>query len=168
VTLRATILACLTAAPLAIEFAYFAGMAGSGAALLTRTSGQVGPSIRRSISSWHKGGVATASVVLALAGISRCEPRAVALLRFTHLLHTGPRSFRWGGRRQLYVSVPEAAEPFPTRLAGPVADLSRRYGRRGLYPVLAAVASAPSALQPLADKPEAEVKADRKQNREHD
>jgi hypothetical protein len=46
------------------------------------------------------------------------DPRAVALLRFTHRFHTGPRSFRWGGRRQLYVSVPEAAEPVPTRLAG--------------------------------------------------
>ena len=82
VTLWVTILACLTAAPLAIEFAYFAGMAGS---------------------------------------------------------------FQRGGRRQLYVSVPEAAEPVPTRLAGPVADLSRRCGRGGVRSVLAAVASAPSA-----------------------
>src|SRR6516165_825056 len=50
------------------------------------------------------------------ATTDRC---VVAFLRSPPSLHNGPRSLQRGGGRELYVSVPEAADPVPTRLVGP-------------------------------------------------
>jgi len=84
VTLWVTILACLTAAPLAIEFAYFAGMAGSGMALLTPDLWSPWPSYPAVYFFLAHGGVVTASAVLVFG---RIQPlRTGALWRSYALL----------------------------------------------------------------------------------
>ena len=84
VTVWVTILACLTAAPLAIEFAYFAGMAGSGMALLTPDLWSPWPSYPAVYFFLAHGGVVTASAVLVFG---RIQPlRTGALWRSYALL----------------------------------------------------------------------------------
>jgi hypothetical integral membrane protein (TIGR02206 family) len=84
VTLWVSIAACFTIAPLAIEFAYFAGIAGAGMALLTPDLWSPWPSYPAIYFFVAHGGVVLACAVLVFGHAGRLRagalPRASALL----------------------------------------------------------------------------------------
>ena len=76
--------ACLTAIPWVVEFAYFAGMAGAGMALLTPDLWSPWPSYPAIYFFVAHGGIVTAMSVLVFGGI--CPLRAGAVWRAYRLL----------------------------------------------------------------------------------
>lgn len=84
VSLWVTAGACLTTAPLAIEFAYFAGIAGAGMALLTPDLWSPWPSYPAIYFFVTHGGVVVACAVLVFGRAGRLRPgalwRAIGLL----------------------------------------------------------------------------------------
>lgn len=84
VTLWVTIVACFTTLPLAIEFAYFAGIAGAGMALLTPDLWSPWPSYPAIYFFVVHGGVVVACALLVFGHAGRLRPgaqwRAIGLL----------------------------------------------------------------------------------------
>jgi len=76
-TVWITVLACLTRLPLAVEFAYFAGLAGSGMALLTPDLWSPWPSYPAVYFFLAHGGVLIASSILIFGRIAAIRPGAV-------------------------------------------------------------------------------------------
>jgi hypothetical integral membrane protein (TIGR02206 family) len=76
-TLWVTVLACLTINPSAIEFAYFAGIAGSGMAVLTPDLWAPWPSYPAAYFFLAHGGVIIAAVVLAFGRPESFRPGAL-------------------------------------------------------------------------------------------
>lgn len=77
VTLWASVLACLTLRPAAVEFAYFAGMAGAGMALLTPDLWSPWPSYPAIYFFVAHGGIVLACAVLVFGGIAPLRPGAL-------------------------------------------------------------------------------------------
>lgn len=77
VTLWVTVLACLTAKPAAVEFAYFAGLAGSGMALLTPDLWTPWPSYPAIYFFLAHGGIVLACAVLAFGRAGTLGPNAM-------------------------------------------------------------------------------------------
>ena len=93
VTLWVTIAACLTTAPLAVEFAYFAGLSGAGMALLTPDLWSPWPSYPAIYFFLVHGGVVIACAVLVFGHARRLRSgapwRAIGLL----LVYAVPTGF---------------------------------------------------------------------------
>ena len=68
---------CLTLAPTVVEFAYFAGMAGAGMALLTPNLWSPWPSYPAIYFFVAHGGIVIAVALLAFGGVARFRPGAV-------------------------------------------------------------------------------------------
>lgn len=77
VTLWTTVLACLTLAPLAVEFSYFGGLAGAGMAVLTPDLWSPWPSYPAIYFFVAHGGIVIAVVVLVFGGIAPLRRGAV-------------------------------------------------------------------------------------------
>jgi hypothetical integral membrane protein (TIGR02206 family) len=77
VTLWASVLACLTLRTAAVEFAYFAGMAGAGMALLTPDLWSPWPSYPAIYFFVAHGGIVIACAVLVFGGIAPLRPGAL-------------------------------------------------------------------------------------------
>ena len=76
ITVWASVLACLTLVPAVVEFAYFAGAAGAGMALLTPDLWSPWPSYPAIYFFVVHGGVIVAVVVLVFGGIAALRPGA--------------------------------------------------------------------------------------------
>jgi hypothetical integral membrane protein (TIGR02206 family) len=72
-----TVLACLKPVPLVVEFAYFAGVAGSGMAILTPDLWTPWPSYPAIYFFLAHGGVLVACAVLTFGGIASLRPGAI-------------------------------------------------------------------------------------------
>jgi len=77
VTLWVTVLACLTLAPLLVEFAYFAGLAGAAMALLTPDLWSPWPTYPAIYFFIVHGGIVVGVAVLAMGGIAPLRAGAV-------------------------------------------------------------------------------------------
>jgi hypothetical integral membrane protein (TIGR02206 family) len=168
VTLWVTILACLTAAPLAIEVAYFAGMAGSGMALLTPDLWSPWPSYPAVYFFLAHGGVATASAVLVFG---RIQPLRTGALWRSYALLTAYTMVLGAfngvvGANYMYLCRKPRNPSLLDWLARGRSISPVRPGWGSFCSGCCGFRSVCARL--LAGKPEAEVKADRKQNREHD
>jgi hypothetical integral membrane protein (TIGR02206 family) len=77
VSLWATVAACLLMTPLVVEFAYFAGIAGAGMALLTPDLWSPWPSYPAIYFFVAHGGIVIANIVLIYGGIFQLRPGAL-------------------------------------------------------------------------------------------
>jgi hypothetical integral membrane protein (TIGR02206 family) len=77
ITVWSTVLACLTLAPIVVEFSYFAGLAGAGMAILTPDLWSPWPSYPALYFFLAHGGVVVGVAVLVFGGITHLRPGAV-------------------------------------------------------------------------------------------
>jgi hypothetical integral membrane protein (TIGR02206 family) len=77
VTIWATVIACLTLAPTAVEFAWFAGIAGASMALLTPDLWSPWPSYPAIYFFVAHGGIVIGACALVPGRLARLRPRAV-------------------------------------------------------------------------------------------
>jgi hypothetical integral membrane protein (TIGR02206 family) len=77
ITVWSTVLACVTLAPILVEFSYFAGLAGAGMAVLTPDLWSPWPSYAALYFFLAHGGVVVAVAVLVFGRIARLRPGAV-------------------------------------------------------------------------------------------
>ena len=89
VTVWVTVIACLTTAQWAVEFDYFAGMAGAGMALLTPDLWTPWPSYPATYFFLAHGGIVIGIVVVVFGGIAPLRPGAVWRAFFGLLFYAG-------------------------------------------------------------------------------
>jgi hypothetical protein len=143
-TLWTTVVACLTARPVFVEFSYFAGFAGSGMALLTPDLWTPWPTYPAIYFFLVHGGIIVAGAVLAFGKAGALGPaaiwRAFGLL-VAYALVVG--AFNAALENQLHVSLPQTPEPLFAGLARPLARVSVGWCSSRTRAVLGALASRP-------------------------
>lgn len=126
-TLWVTVLACLTALPVAVEFAYFAGLAGAGMALLTPDLWSPWPSYPALYFFLAHGGIVVGCAVLVFGEAKPFRPGAIRRtfgLLLVYALGVGVFNAVFGTnymylcRKPQNVSLLDWLGPWPVYLAG--------------------------------------------------
>ena len=130
-TIWATVLACLRPAPWIVEFAYFAGLAGAGMALLTPDLWSPWPSYPAIYFFAAHGGIVVAVAALVFGGVARPGTRPPwrafrLLLAYTAIIGlfdaTTGTNYMYLRRKPRNESLLDAFGPWPAYLVGGAAS----------------------------------------------